>query len=210
MTHPDQSHSPATIAFDLGNVLIRVDHLRFCQRLADHARATPAEVFQYVFAGPLEPAYDTGKISSEDFHRAICEHFSLTLPFDLFAHFWRDIFAPLEGMAEVVARLLPRYPLFLVSNTNALHFDYIRDMCPYLDRFRRLILSYEVGSRKPEPGIYQTLIRATGGPAGACLFIDDKEPFVAAARHHGLQAWQFTSVAELEARLTELGVWEER
>ena len=209
MTLSDQSVPPTTIAFDLGNVLIRVDHLRFCRRLAVYTSASPQEIFQYVFHGPLEPAYDTGKISSEDFHRGVCEHFGLTLPFDRFARYWRDIFAPLEGMAEMVARLLDRYPLFLVSNTNALHFDYIRDMCPYLDRFRQLILSYEVGSRKPEPGIYQTLIRATGGPPEACLFIDDKEPFVAAARDQGLQAWQFTSAADLEARLAKLGVWDD-
>ncbi len=195
------------IAFDLGNVLIRVDHLQFCRRLAAYTTASPAAIFDYVFAGPLEPEYDTGRISSAEFHRRICDHFRLSLPFDLFARFWNEIFAPLEGMEEVVHRLLPRYPLFLVSNTNALHFDFIQQMCPFLTSFRELVLSYRVGSRKPEPGIYQRLIRAAGCPPTACLFIDDKAPFVAAARRHGLQAWQFASVADLRARLTAGGVW---
>ncbi len=58
------------ITFDLGNVLVRVDHLEFCRRLAVLTQATAEEVFDYVFNGALEPGYDTGRMTSQEFHRA--------------------------------------------------------------------------------------------------------------------------------------------
>ncbi len=191
------------LALDLGNVLVKVDHFRFCRRLAEAAGLTPEEVYARVFESNLEPGFDTGRLSPEDFHRRVQEDFGVALPFPRFCSWWNDIFDPMEGMAELVEQLAARYPLYLVSNTNALHFAYIRERYPLLEAFRDFILSFEVGSRKPEPAIYQALIRRTGLPPSQCLFVDDKPPFVAAAREQGLTAWRFTSPAAFRRCLEE-------
>lgn len=201
--------SPAikALALDLGNVLVQVDHNRFCHRLSDLAGKSPGEVYTRVFESNLEPGYDTGRLTSEEFHRRVTEHFRVTLPYPQFVRWWNDIFDPMEGMAEMVGRLAARYPLYLVSNTNALHFAYIRERYPVLDHFRRFILSFEVGSRKPEAGIYQALIRETGVPPSQCLFVDDKPLFVAGAQSQGLTAWQFTTPREFGRDLQRYGLW---
>jgi len=195
------------LALDLGNVLVQVDHYRFCRRLAELAKLTPEAVYAQVFESSLEPGYDTGQLTSEEFHRRVMEHFRVALPYPEFAAWWNDIFDPMEGMAELVEGLRERYPLFLVSNTNALHFTHIRERYAFLSHFRRFVLSYEVGSRKPEPGIYQSLIQETGLPPSRCLFVDDKAPFVAAARTHGLVAWQFTSPGEFVRDIERHGLY---
>src|SRR5512140_3231768 len=100
----------AAIAFDLGNVLVKVDHLRFCRRLAALAGWTPAEVYVAVFQTGLEPGYDTGRLSSREFHRRVQDHFGLDLPFPQFRQIWTEIFDPLDDMEEVAARLARRYP----------------------------------------------------------------------------------------------------
>ena len=116
-----------------------------------------------------------------------------------FGELWTEIFAPLEDMEEVAARLARRYPLYLLSNTNPLHFRYIEEhFAGLLKHFRAFILSYRVGSRKPEAGIFQALIRQVGLPPAQILFIDDKMDFVAAARTHGLVAWHFVSPREFQ------------
>jgi glucose-1-phosphatase len=194
------------LALDLGNVLVKVDHLRFCRRLAELTGLTPGEVYARVFESDLEIGYDTGRLSSEEFHRRVADHFEVAVPFPQFSWWWNDIFAPLEGMAELVGRLAATYPLYLLSNTNELHFTHIRERYALLHHFQSFVLSYEVGSRKPEPGIYQALIRQTGLPAGQCLFVDDKLPFVMAAREQGLQSWQFTSPGEFIQALQEHGL----
>ncbi|MDD2901857.1 MAG: HAD family phosphatase [Syntrophales bacterium] len=195
------------IAFDLGNVLVAVDHLRFCRGFGALVNLTPEEVYAGVFASDLEPGFDTGRLSSEEFYQRLLGLFGLDLPFSRFTELWNDIFAPLKDMEQTAARLATRYPLFLLSNTNPLHFQYIKDNYPLLRHFRQLILSYEVGSRKPEPAIYQALIRAMGRPPERCLFLDDKLPFVEAARAHGLVAWHFTTPEEFHRKLNEYVLW---
>ncbi len=198
----------AAIAFDLGNVLVQVDHLRFCRHLSAVAGWTPQEVYAAVFQTGLEPGYDTGRLSSEEFHRRVQDHFRLDLPFSQFRQMWAEIFDPLEDMEAVAARLSRRYPLYLLSNTNELHFQYIREnYAPLLSHFRGLTLSYLVGSRKPEPQIYQALIRETGLPPSQILYTDDNPEFVEAARTHGLVAWNFVSPRDFKERLRVEGLW---
>ncbi len=52
-----------------------------------------------------------------------------------------------------------------------------------------------------------TFIRQAGKSPEEILFIDDKLPFVTAAREHGIQAWQFTSCETLKRQLMEHGLW---
>lgn len=198
----------AAIAFDLGNVLVRVDHLRFCRRLGKLAGRTPQEVHTAVFQTDLEPGYDTGQISSREFHRRLQAHFRLDLPYSRFREFWTQIFDPLDDMAEVAGRLARRYPLYLLSNTNEMHFHYIEERFPdLLMHFRAFILSYRVGSRKPEPQIFQALIREIGLRPEQILYTDDKEDFVSAARTHGLVAWHFVSPRDFKEQLAAAALY---
>jgi len=196
------------ITFDLGNVLVKVDHLRFCRRVAALAGLSPQEVYAQVFESSLEPGYDTGRITSREFYERVTAHFGLSLVYDRFRQLWCDIFDPMESMAAVVAHLAPRFPLFLLSNTNSLHFDYIRERFEaILQPFQAFILSYEVGSRKPEAAIYYALIRQVSRPPEEILFLDDKVVFVEAARDQGLAAWQVNSPQELQRDLERHGLW---
>ncbi|MBM4286254.1 MAG: HAD family phosphatase [Deltaproteobacteria bacterium] len=203
---PHQRPPLDALAFDLGNVLIRVDHLRFCRRLGALAGLAPEMVYTEIFVAGREPDYDAGRLSTGEFHYWLVQRFGVALPFSLFREWWVDLFDPMEGMEDLLARLRGRFPLYLISNTNALHFTDIYRRFPLLRHFRRFILSYQVGSRKPEPAIYQALIRETGVAPERCLFIDDRADFVAAAQEHGLTAWQFTTPGDLCARLSEAGV----
>ena len=201
-------HPITAITFDLGNVLIKVDHFRFCRRLAALAALSPQEVYAQVFESGLEPGYDTGRITSREFYERVTAHFGVALPYSRFCDLWCDLFDPMEGMAEVVEHLSSSFPLLLLSNTNSLHFDYIQArFAALLQPFRAFVLSYEVGSRKPEPAIYQSLIRQAGRPPEEILFIDDKVSFVEAARGQGLTAWQFRSPQELQPELARHGLW---
>jgi HAD superfamily hydrolase (TIGR01509 family) len=202
------SSAIAAIAFDLGNVLVAVDHLRFCRRLAPLTGMSPEAVYAAVFQTGLEPGYDTGRLSSREFHRQVQAHFGIDLPYPRFRELWAEIFAPLEDMEAVAARLVPRYPLYLLSNTNPMHFHYIQEHFPrLLQPFRAFILSYRVGSRKPEAEIFQALIRKIGLPPAQILYTDDKQEFVEAARAHGLVAWHFTSPREFKEQLSLNGLW---
>jgi glucose-1-phosphatase len=201
-----ESNSIKLITFDLGNVLVKVDHMEFCRRLAVLTPLTAEDVYDYVFNGSLEPDYDTGKMTSREFYQQIIEQFKVAIDFDRFARWWNSLFSPIPEMEEVVAELAKKYPLFLLSNTNAVHFEYIFNTYPVLRHFSKFVLSYEVGSRKPDKGIYEYLIRQSGKSPWEILFIDDKLTFVAAAREHGIHAWQFTSCDAVKEKFSEHGL----
>ncbi|OPX21032.1 MAG: hypothetical protein BZ151_00920 [Desulfobacca sp. 4484_104] len=206
--HPPKRHPPVTaIAFDLGNVLIRVDQMRLVRYLAPYTQADPQEILALTFASSLKSAYDTGRLSTQEFYQQLIDRLSCSLPYEKFCQYWTGIFSLEEGMEAVIDRLQERYPLLIVSNTDPLHLDYVRTKFRVLRHFKRYILSYQLGCQKPEAGIYQALIAALEQPPEQCLFIDDLWPNVAAACQHGLQAWQFFSAAELIEQLASRGLW---
>ena len=60
---------------------------------------------------------------------------------------------------------------------------------------------------KPEPEIFQALIREAGLPPPQILYTDDNPEFVAVARTHGLTAWHFPSPGEFKEQLSLNGLW---
>jgi putative hydrolase of the HAD superfamily len=119
---------------------------------------------------------------------------------------WQAILEPIppENL-DVLARLAKRYPLYLLSNTNSLHMDWILD---HLDQdhglarfggiFEHLFLSFEMRMRKPEPVIYQTVARQIGQLPADLLFVDDHPENVQAARDAGWEAVLHPANAPLE------------
>ena len=79
-------------------------------------------------------------------------------------------------------------------------------MIPEIDELFELIVdSAFVGMRKPDPAIYTLTLERLGLPADACVFIDDMDVNVTAAREVGLRAVQFTdtdaTIAAVEAAI---------
>jgi putative hydrolase of the HAD superfamily len=80
-----------------------------------------------------------------------------------------------------------------------------RAMLPIDHVFEIVVDSAFVGTRKPEPEIYALTLERLGLPAAACVFVDDLERNVEAAREAGMQGIVFRdtaqAIAELEALL---------
>ncbi len=78
--------------------------------------------------------------------------------------------------------------------------DYPRD--GWADMFDAVVISGEVGMRKPEPRIFHHTLDLLGLVAGSCVFVDDLRPNVAAAVDLGmvgvLHSSYATTAAELE------------
>jgi epoxide hydrolase-like predicted phosphatase len=69
-------------------------------------------------------------------------------------------------------------------------------------RFDAVVISDQVGLRKPDPAIYLLTANRLGVPAQECVFVDDTAANLPAARDLGMAAVHFTSttvgVAEIE------------
>jgi FMN phosphatase YigB (HAD superfamily) len=184
-----------SLVLDLGNVLAFFDHRRACRQIAALAQPGTTEdaVFDFLFQHPLERQYDTGQITTTAFIAALRSAFGITAEDDAIAEAWSDIFQPngdLTGQLPALKAVVKR--LVLASNTNELHFNRIWRIMPgAIALFDATVLSFEVGFRKPSGQFFERVIAATGGPAGGCVYVDDRPDFVAAAEALGMRGYVY-------------------
>jgi putative hydrolase of the HAD superfamily len=79
-----------------------------------------------------------------------------------------------------------------------------RSLLPIDELFEVVVDSAFVGTRKPEPQIYAVTLERLDLPAAACVFVDDLEVNVAAAREAGMHGILFRDTRQAIAELTSL------
>jgi len=195
------------VIFDLGKVLVYFDFQRGFQALEGFCPHTAAEIRQRLAATDLVERFETGLIEPHDFVADLSRILDLDVEYDRFCRLWSSIFTdPLipEAMLEGLAA---RYRLLLLSNTNAIHFEMIRENYPLLLRhFHERILSYEVHAMKPRREIFQAAKEISGCRPEECFYTDDIAAYVEAAQRLGIDAVQFESLAQLERELKARGI----
>ncbi|HEX9899436.1 MAG TPA: HAD family phosphatase [Candidatus Methylomirabilis sp.] len=194
------------IISDFGGVICTFDYRIFCQRLAGRTGRTTDQVFAAAFGDRLQREFETGRLSGPAYHRAVMDRLGADVPYEEFFPMYGDIFTEIPATCDLLRRLHARYLLYLLSDTNEIHFGYVRETVGILRVFREFIVSYQVGAMKPDPRIYGEALRRSGLPATACVFVDDRPANVEGAARVGMHALLFQSAEQLAAELTRLGV----
>jgi putative hydrolase of the HAD superfamily len=95
--------------------------------------------------------------------------------------------------------------LGLLTNNVREWEPYWRTMLPVDEVFDVVVDSGFVGMRKPEPGIYELTLQRLELPGEACVFLDDLEVNVEAARAQGMRGVVYRdagqAIAEIDALL---------
>lgn len=188
------------VYFDLGNVLLFFDHERACQNVAALANCSPIEARQAIFESGLEDQYETGQLTDDQFHQAICQ--SLNADVSL-----ADLKRAVSDIFELNIKILPLLsglyrsgiPLGILSNTCHAHWEFIHnqryDML--FDFFEVDSLSYVIGSMKPDREIYQAAAEQAGVPPESIFFTDDKHENIEGAIAAGFDAVLFENPIQL-------------
>jgi FMN phosphatase YigB (HAD superfamily) len=194
-----------TVIFDLGGVLVSVDFMRACKRLEAAGGAPAAVIDETIHGGADKLRFDTGRMSPRQFAERFCAAIGVRLPYAEFAEIWCDIFAEQGGVTDLLDQIAAKADLVLLSNTDPLHLEYVRSHYGFLEKFERMVLSYEVGHAKPARPIFE---RALGlcDPRARRIYFDDVPEYVAAARGCGLPAEQFVDAVKLRRDLDRFGV----
>lgn len=205
---PSRGSQIEVVLFDLGNVILPFSHYQIAEKLAPFATQDkgrdPDAIFSYLFDlgdGAVND-YESGKVSTADFFQSLKTHLRLSISFETFVPIWNEIFTENREVSEIIRSLKGKKRLGLVSNTNALHFDYALATFPVLRLFDAWILSHEVGFKKPAPQIFWRAIAWAGILPESILYIDDVEGHVQAAAALGMQGIRFVSSRQLEVELS--------
>ncbi len=196
-----------TIIFDLGKVITPIDFTRGYAAIEKLSPHSAAEIAARLASAELAHRYESGHLTSEEFHGEMLSILGADIPYPQFCDIWCSIFLPSTLVPDtLIEDLHQRHRLLLLSNTNDIHFRMIRENYPILRHFDDFILSYQVGAMKPSPEIFQAAIARAGCRPEECFFTDDIEAYVDAARSQGMDGVQFHSAAQLASELRARGV----
>ena len=179
------------IVFDLGGVLIDWDpRYLFRDRLGGEPDAV--ETFLDTVCTPqwharLDGGTRFGEHTREladrfPEHRLWIEHYSTDWE-RMFAGAFPDTVACLERLVD------NGYRLHALSNYPAERIRFLYRAFPFMRRFHTVVLSGLVRAQKPDEALYRYLLERIG--RRPCLFVDDREENVAAARRCGMHAMLF-------------------
>ena len=98
--------------------------------------------------------------------------------------------------------LSEHYRLILGSNTNELHSrQFTRQFRAIFQSFHSVVLSHEIGARKPKPEFFEHCLRLAECLPSECLFIDDLPANVGGARACGWRGIQYQQFEDLLVQL---------
>ena len=177
------------IIFDLGGVLVGFDSRRSigafnglgCEKVSKYIEEHRTEDLFY--------RIEFGISTTQEFCEEVRQMTATTAPDEAIVDAWNALLTPVTQARRQQLHALREagYRLFLLSNTNDMHWQLCR---PQLEGcFRRAFLSYQMRLAKPDMAIFSEVLQQAGIEAGETLFIDDNADNVAAAGTLGIQTF---------------------
>lgn len=182
--------SPRALVFDLGNVLIEIDFMRCVRYWSHRAHVPAARIIARFRTDRHYEAFERGHLPADIYFSRLRRQLGINLGGDEMAAGWNRIIRDERpGIRECILRLKPHFPLYVLTNTNAVHaVEWGRRHQGLLRHFKRVFVSSDMGCRKPEAAAYHKVQAGIGVPAGQVIFLDDTRENIAGAEAAGLRA----------------------
>lgn len=183
------------IIFDLGGVILDID---FKQTELAFAKLGVGNFNQYYTLQSVSPLFEQlelGLITPLVFYDEFRKVVKVSLTNDEIRDAWNALLLnfPPERI-ELLEALNKKYKIYLLSNTNKIHYDaFIKmfDEQPGKDDFNKYFIkpyySHEINLRKPDKECFEFVLKKENLNAEETLFIDDSETNVEAAKTVGLK-----------------------
>ena len=186
------------IVFDLGGVLVDLDFKAAINGLQKAGFANVKEQLQAFDREGIFQKFELGEMTAEEFRTAIRENSTVELTDEEVDALWNAMLleVPREKL-ELILHLRGKYMVYLLSNTNSIHWDYVcKNAFNYRgfrveDYFEETFLSYEMHLAKPDKAIFEQVLSDANLLAEETLFIDDSEANCKAAQEVGIHAHHY-------------------
>jgi glucose-1-phosphatase len=197
------------IIFDLGGVLLDIDYHLTTDAFKNLGVENFNRMYSQADANPLFQRLETGKIKPEEFCQEIMEYVPGVSCEDDVVEAWNSMLLHFRKESiEELKRLRNKYKVYLLSNTNYIHFQSFNKTYKetiggnFIDLFDKAYLSHEIGHRKPDSEAYQYVLNENNLKPAETLFIDDSIQNIEAADKLGIK----TIFLKMDMRVEELGL----
>ena len=190
------------IIFDYGNVIFNIDFKQVQEAWKKLGINNADDFYGHRHQDPVFNLLERGEISPEGFRDRIREVTNKhNLTDEQIDNAWNAIFVGIpKGNHELLLKIKDKYRTFLLSNINAIHYDYVHR---YLKNeygmdnndglFEKTYYSHLTGKRKPEPEIFEQVLKENNLNPAETLFIDDSPQHLETAKKLGLQTFLMTA-----------------
>ena len=201
---------PTVVILDLGGVLIDWNPRYLYRRLFAGDEAAMERFLAEICTPEWNLSLDAGRPLAAAVRELAATYPHERARIEAYHERWLEMVAgPIAPTVAVLEELVAAdVPLWALTNWSAETFALVRRNPTYrfLDRFREIFVSGELGLVKPDPAIYRHALAAIGRQPRECLFVDDAPKNVAAAAALGLHAHRFTDAPALRATLAAQGL----
>ena len=194
------------IIFDLGGVLLDIDTTKTNEAFAKLGVPGFNNNYSLQKADSLFDDLEKGKTTEASFYEGIRKISGLSLPDSDIRIAWNALLLSFrEESLECLARLKDKYNLFLLSNTNSIHYKTFHQNFivqtgrkNFDDYFAKAYYSHLIGLRKPDKEIYSYALQDAGIRAEETLFVDDLLKNVEAASTLGIKTYHLQPHERIE------------
>lgn len=180
-----------TLIFDFGDVFINLDK--------DGAMKNALNLFEIESLSEeliaINTLYEQGLILTDEFITFYLENFPELTEEDIIDA-WNYILLDFpKKRLDFIKKLAHEkaYKLILLSNTNELHIDWIKDNISFYDEFKNCFdafyLSHEIQLRKPNKDSFEFVLKENNLNPKECLFIDDTKENTDTASLLNINVW---------------------
>lgn len=181
------------IIFDFGGVLIPINESLTQQAFnnlgAKKNLSEQASIFN---------EFEKGKLTSDEFLTKIQPFFFRKIFKPELVNAFNSMLKPLPAERKnFLKRLKKDYRIFLLSNTNELHINHIKEVAgrfeykQFYRQFEKVYYSHEVGRRKPDAEIFEMVLKENDLKAEETFYIEDGKKHIETAESLGIKTWHF-------------------
>ena len=185
------------IFFDLGGVLISLNKERCVNEFRKLGVQEIEEQIWRSFKSGLFLRLEEGTITPDGFRNEIRQMTDKQLTNNEIDAAWNSFLVDIpHSKLELLLKLRKHYRVFMLSNTNKIHFDYMKSHDFSVkagfsidDYFEKCYLSYELHLSKPGKEIFEAAIEDSGILPQESLFLDDNQQNIECARELGFHTY---------------------
>ena len=167
------------IVFDLGGVLVDLDRNRAVKRFEQIGVKDAEQLIDAYEQKGIFLEVENGTIDSDEFCRKVCAHVDVP-----------------QYKLDYLLELRKNYRVYLLSNTNPIIQSWARSPeftsvgLPISAYFDKMYTSYEVGITKPNPFIFDFMIKDADLKPIETLFVDDGSSNIAVGKQLNFRTYQ--------------------
>ncbi len=191
-----QFNNISTLIFDFGGVLINLDMAGCIQRFKELGVEDIDQYLGQYGQADFFMKYEKGEMNTAEFRDEIRKRSKQPLSDEQIDEAWGAFLLDIpQKKLDMLTQLRKKFRLLLLSNTNPMHIEINSQQelakrgKTIPDYFDRYYLSYEIGLLKPQPEIFEYVLKDAGLKAEECLFLDDSSKNIEQAEELGIRTY---------------------